>query len=302
MKEEDMFVERVGYNNKISLKLVMPTLCNCKCSFCYNKEYQVSNKEKERFLDNFINSIRYIISEVGSKNPITLDITGGEPTMDIDLFREVMKMLKYHHIPEKVLYITLTTNGMLLDEACKYMKDVVKYVNISTHHYDKSERRAIFGIKSEVITDYHPTNAVLRSIGITASTTAVIYKPIEDFHAFLMNYIAWAKSNGFIALRLRNDCFWKDSVFDSYMDMALSDTSNFTVITHENTPDSHWCRLRMKDGFRVFMLHGVEDTTSVSPGIEYVIGDDGEAYVDFNKAIRAENCGWEIGKIYDLKR
>lgn len=302
MKEEDIFVERVGYNNKISLKLVMPTLCNCQCPFCYNREMPVSNKEKDKFLDNFIDSIRYIISEVGSKNPITLDITGGEPTIDVDLFKEVMNKLKQYGIPAKVLYITLTTNALNIPEVARYMPRIVKYVNISTHHYDESARRKAFGLKSNVIINYKPTVALLKSYGITTSASAVIYEPINDFRKFLMDYIVWAKSNGFIALRLRNDCFWKDSVFDSYMDIALSDTSNFTVITHENTPDSHWCRLRMKDGFRVFMLHGVEDTSSVSPGIEYVIGDDGEAYVDFHKAIRAENCGWEIGKIYDLKR
>lgn len=300
MKE---LIERTKYNNKITIKLVMPTACNCKCAFCYNKEYGVSNTNKSHFLNKFIKSINYLIHEIDGKNPITLDITGGEPTIDANLFKVVMSELRRHNIPSRVNYITLTTNGINLLKVASSMMDVVRYVNISTHHYDNIIRKDIFGLNpSSKDLDYKKMTNILSHVGITTSTTSVISHPIPDFHDFLMNYIKWCKDNGFIALRLRNDCFWQDSEFDTYMEETMSKDSVFKVISHENTPDSHWCRLRMDDGFRVFFLHGVEDTSCVTKGIEYVVNDDGMAYVDFKKSVKVEECEWEIGKIYDIKK
>ena len=75
---------------------------------------------------------------------------------------------------------------------------------------------------------------------------------------------------------------------------------DYTIIDHEETPDSHWCRLRRYDKFRVFFLKGVLDTSLLTKGIEYVIADDGICYCDFYKRTKMEDCRYEIGKIYDL--
>ena len=80
----------------------------------------------------------------------------------------------------------------------------------------------------------------------------------------------------------------------------IIDDSFYDVITFENTPDSCWCRLRRKnDGFRVFFLHGVKDTTLYTKGIEYIVNNDGKCYCDYYKKTPIEHYKYEIGKIYD---
>lgn len=291
--------ERLNYNKVITIKLVIPSPCNCRCSFCYNNEYSIGCT-KEQFLNNFLQSIEYLLKEIGTKNEVSLDITGGEPTLDVQLLRNVLNQLRQFHIKEKVLRVTLTTNGLHLSDLIADLQDVVDYVNISTHHFDKSQRDKIFKTyNSPTNSEYKACVDALRVIGITASTCCVLYEPIRDFTAFMDEYIRWCKSVGFIALRFRCDVYWANNEFDDYMAVALQD-NRFIVINHENTPDSHWCRLRTYDKFRVFFLHGVKDTSLVTKGIEYVVHDDGIAYTDFGKQQRAVDADFEIGKIYDL--
>lgn len=78
-----MYVERKNYNKVITIKLVMPNGCNAKCPFCYNED-KIMSYNKQQFLDNFISSLDNIIKQIDNKNPISVDITGGEPTLDSD--------------------------------------------------------------------------------------------------------------------------------------------------------------------------------------------------------------------------
>lgn len=292
--------ERFNYNKVITIKLVIPSPCNCRCPFCYNNEYSVVCT-KEQFLNSFLQSIDFLLKEIATKNEVSLDITGGEPTYDVQLLRNVLKQLRVFRIKEKVLRVTLTTNGFHLSDLIPDLQGVVDYVNISTHHFDKSQRDKIFNTyDSPTSSEYKACVDSLRDAGITTSTCCVLFERIHNFSAFMDEYIKWCKSIGFIALRFRCNVYWANSEFDDYMAIALQD-NRFTVINHENTPDSHWCRLRMCDKFRVFFLHGVKDTSLVTKGIEYVVHDDGVAYTDFGKRQRAVDANFEIGKIYDLQ-
>ena len=125
-----MFVERKDYNKVITVKLVIPGRCNAKCPFCYNKDKRISC-DKQQFLDNFINSLDDIICRIGDKNTISVDITGGEPTLDPELLSKVLIKLKQYDIKSRVLRTTITTNGTNLKEVIPFMKGVIDYVNIS---------------------------------------------------------------------------------------------------------------------------------------------------------------------------
>lgn len=293
-----MFVERKDYNKVITVKLVVPGGCNAKCSFCYNKDKQITCN-KQQFLDNFIDSLDDIICKIGNKNPISVDITGGEPTLDIELLSEILIKLKQYNIKSKVLRTTITTNGINLKEIIPLMEGVIDYVNISVHDWRSYERKNIFGfcINEE---EYKDMTKSLRDIGITSSVCAVIYKVIPDFLKWRDCFIDWAKELGFISVRFRCDVFWKEqNVFDQYLLNSKNDTLQFDVIDYENTTDSHWCRLRRKDKMRIFFLHGVLDTYLKTKGIEYVISDDGHCYCDYYKRVKIEDYEYEIGKIYD---
>lgn len=296
-----MFVERKEYNNVITVKLVVPTGCNAKCSFCYNKDKKFCERDKEEFLTHFIDSFLELYNKIDGKNPISLDITGGEPTLDIDLFCKIMERLQENDIPSKVCRITLTTNGKHLLECAPFMAGIVNYVNISVHDFHLERRREIFGLDYSIPTsiDYAKMIEALNIFGITVSASAVIHKRIPNFRRWRDDFIVWAKSLGFIAIRFRCDVFWNEAEwFDCYITQAITDPK-FQVLVHEETPDSYWCRLRMEDKFRVFFLHGVLDTSLKTKGIEYVIDTNGKCYCDYYRNTPIEKYEYEIGKIYD---
>lgn len=293
------FREREEYNKVISIKLVIPCGCNAKCPFCYNKDKPIEQCDTQEFLENFIPSLKHLLNEIGDKNPVSLDITGGEPTLDVDLLSLVLIKLKKFHIQDKVSRVTMTTNGTNLSQIpLNLMRDVINYVNISVHDYRPEIRRSIMRIDIAGFA-YKKMISRLNSVGITVSAVAVIFREIEDFKQWRDSLIDWAQRMGFISVRFRCDVFWRfQGLFDHYM-LESKKEDQFDVINYERTPDSWWCRLRRKDGMRIFFLHGVADTTKYTKGIEYVIHDNGNCYCDFYKKTPIDKYEYEIGKIYD---
>ena len=293
-----MFIERIDYNKVITIKLVIPGGCNAKCPFCYNKDKKMTCN-KAQFLENFIPSLDNLLNEIGDKNEVSVDITGGEPTLDYEFLIQVLTKLREYNIKSRVLRTTMTTNGVNLDKVIPYLEGVIDYINISIHSHKYEERYEITGMKFTEY-DYFQLIQKLKAVGIDTSASAVIYKDIPNFNNWRDDFIFWARTNGFKAIRFRCDVFWKDTeIFDNYLLSAKYD-NRFDVITYENTTDSHWLRLRDKEtGFRVFFLHGVLDTSILTKGIEYVIDDDGKCYCDYYKRIPIEKYEYEIGKIYD---
>lgn len=294
------YIERLNYDSKITIKLVIPSGCNAKCEFCYMKDYNdIMKNDKGEFLNNFIPSLECLLSEINNADKVSLDITGNEPTYDVELLKEVLIKLNKFDIQSKVSRVTITTNGLNLKKVYPWFGGVINYVNISVHHYDKNERDYIFGCKTTPDYEYFDIVSKLRRNGITVSAICVVYKPIYNFHQFMNNFIEWCKQIGFISIRFRNDVFWKETEFEEYMNIALSDNT-FTIVQNEDTLDSRWCRLKMNDKFRVFFLSGVKDTSLVVKGIEYVVADDGMTYTDFYKREKIENYPFTIGKVYDI--
>ncbi len=300
-----MFIERKNYNNTISIKLVIPTSCNAKCPFCYNNDKNM-NCNKIEFLNNFINSLKDILDKIGNENPVSIDITGGEPTLDISLIKEVLHQLKINDIHSKVSRIVMTTNGINLLELINTCEDmnVIDYINISVHDYNATRRFEIFKTKALTDFEYRLMINKCNELNIKCSAVSVLFKNFEDdieFKYWFEKFVYWAKNCGFIGIRFRYSC--DDNLycseFNNYMQQIMDD-SFYDIITFENTPDSCWCRLRRKnDGFRVFFLHGVKDTTLYTKGIEYIIDNDEKCYCDYYKKTPIEHYKYEIGKIYD---
>lgn len=294
------FVERTDYNKVITIKLVIPSGCNANCRFCYMKDNNLSMQyDRQVFLERFISSICEVLNKIDNKNPVSLDITGNEPTYDPELLKEVLERIRTSGIKKRFSRVTITSNGYRMVEVIPYLQNVVDYVNLSIHDFRRRERQNIMGWAGLSDQEYRRIVQGLKRCGITTSAVSVIHKPVENFKAWAHEFVEWCKSIGFIALRFRCDVFWKDQhLFDAYMEDEISD-SQYTVITHETTSDSHWCRLRRYDGFRVFFLHGVRDTSLLTKGIEYVVSDDGIAYCDFYKRTKLSEYQYEVGKIYD---
>lgn len=87
-----------------------------------------------------------LFKKIGNKNPVSVDITGGEPTLDHRFLAKVFKKLREYNVKSKVLRVTMTTNGTYLREVIPDMKDVVDYVNISIHGWRPLRREEILGV------------------------------------------------------------------------------------------------------------------------------------------------------------
>lgn len=295
----DDYNVRTNFDECITLKLFIPSSCNAKCKFCYMNDYNKSElKDAKLFLTNFLDSITKLILKVDGKYPISLDITGNEPTFDIELLKEVLHQLRNYKYKSSIARITITTNGFNLSKVINDFYDVIDYVNISVHHYNCEKRKSIFGCN--ILTDNDYENLVLKLYdkGIDTSAVAVIHENITDFKNYLTNFISYCKNIGFTSLRLRNDVFWTESKFLEYMQIGLD---NYKVIQHENTNDAEWCRLIDNEGFTIFFLKGVIDTSIVSKGIEYVINDDGLIYTDFYKRTKLDDYEFPVKFIFDKK-
>ena len=301
MEEYDV---RKDYNNVVSIKLVMPMHCQADCRFCFMHAYKgLLNIDPDRFMKNYLYSLGDVVSELYGKHPISLDITGGEPTFNAGLLIQVLKELKQSRWLDKINRVVLTTNGYRLDTVAKYLPGVVDYVNISTHHYDYEQRRKIFR------TDLIPDNDALHSLvvkllrkGIKTSAVAVIDKPIDDFAAFLRAYLQWAKVIGFESVRFRGDCSTGDfaPTFNKYIDDTIQQ-GGYMALQEENTNDSHWCRLVDRSGYMFYMLQGVQSTYECSRGVDYIISYDGLPYLDYYHQHSFYDNDLPVGYIFDKK-
>ena len=80
--------------------------CNLRCPYCFANEF-VNKDKTDITIRNFLKAVSFITRD-GSSN---IGLIGGEPTLHPG-FREIMELLIAN---PKVQYITLYTNGLLLD-------------------------------------------------------------------------------------------------------------------------------------------------------------------------------------------
>lgn len=295
---------RRDYNNVVSIKLVIPSYCQAKCEFCFMKSYERMEHDYDLFLMRYLDSLGDVVNALYGKHPISLDITGNEPTFNPDLLRKVLRGLKQSRWLEKLNRVVMTTNGYNLDDVIEDLMGVVDYVNISTHHYDINERRKVFGTW-RIPEDVQLRKMVLHllTVGVRTSTVAVIYRPMDGFQKFVEEYIRWADVMGFESVRFRGDCSTGEfaPVFNQYI-ADVKASGKYTVIQDEHTNDSHWCRLVDEEGHFFFMLQGVQSTYECSRGIEYIISDDGLPYLDYYKQHPFRKNDLPVGYIFDRKK
>lgn len=298
------YVYRKDFDNAITIKLVIPGSCNANCDFCYNKHSnqmeKLTSTLKQKWLDNFLIALEQIVVKIDGKQPISIDITGNEPTLDADFFIKVMHKLRGFSLMSNISRITCTTNGVNIKKVAPFMKGVVDYVNISVHDYNRERRNAIFGSYYPTDEDYKENVQILLDNNIHSSAVAVISRKFEDFSKFRNEFINWAEEIGFVSLRFRHNVYSDGEAFLNYMSETIS-SNKFFIIQQENTPDSNWCQLATSSGFMLFFLKGVVDTSKISPGIEFIVHDDGRAYADFNKTIPLEKYRFPIGYIFDKR-
>lgn len=270
----------IGHGDSLSVKVVIPCYCQAKCKFCFNKLTQATQQHNyEEFFNNLVKSLDLIVENLTDKRNISLDITGNEPTFDIEIFKKFLNIIA----PYKKYFnkVVMTTNGFHLKELVPYMKDVIDIVNISIHHYDYDERMDIFG------TRLIPNNDELKTLvnnlndnNITVTAVTVLYKEYDnDFRKFFDNFTFWAKDLGFKDVRMRSNFYSNDPWIDKILyDIHIEEESlnSVNALTTKIIKDK-------RNGYETRILKGVESILKYVIGPELVIDDDGMLYVDYNK-------------------
>ena len=279
----------------LSIKLVIPSGCGMKCPFCFNLlNKNTAVYDKEAFLNNFIDSLNHIIDTAGPQRSISLDITGNEPTHDVELFKATIQKIK--SIRHRFNKIVLTTNGENLTDrdVLESVCEVVNFVNISVHHYDFSKRYQAFGAPPMDQARYGYINSMLHGAGIKVTAVAVLYKELDTtFVTFLRRFIDWVKYYGFDNIRIRSNFYKKDDFFTRYM----NDTTFGNEIIRAEGLNTKYLDV---DGMEVILLQGVTALIGHVVGVEAVVDDDGKPYIDYGKCYPFKSK--YIEHVYVLKK
>ena len=266
-----------GHGGGLSVKIVLPCFCQAKCPFCFNQlTTETQMHDYDKFFENLPKTLDMIFDNI-TERPISLDITGNEPTFDVKVFCKFMEILKKYK--DKTDKIVLTTNGFHIVRCLGDLIGVVDIINFSLHHYDYNKRKNIFK------TEYIPDDRILKDIveilkeaGTTSTAVAVLYEENKDFYEFYQKFVSWAQRIGFKDIRMRSNFRTKDKFIDDIFAMKMENESinevgglKTKIIVDEST------------GFETYILKGVPDLTDYVVGAELVIDDDGNCYIDYNK-------------------
>ena len=278
---------RSNYDNVLSIKLVLPIHCNAKCEFCYlRKEEHNLAFNKKQFLDNFISSLREVISKNYGK-AMSLDISGvGEPTFNLKFLKKVVDKLKESDIIKNFIRVTFTTNGYKLKEALPIIADIVNYVNISIHNIDENKRKEIFHTNTTpnneeldnlILTSYNLYNIKVSSVFVIDRLSCEDFYKIND----------WCIDKGFYTNRIRFNVYepttFKKRVSKLLVEECRTLDNNLSVVYGENEIESSYYITLYKNNLLCYIFDGIPDTASNAYGIGVNILDDGIAYIDFYK-------------------
>ena len=180
MQLTDQFYRKINY-----LRVSVTDRCNLRCVYCMKekmtflpKKEILSLEEIERLCDNFI--------DLGVNK---IRLTGGEPLIR----KDIIKLIRQLNLKKKTLLkeITLTTNGTLLENYAKDLKENgIDRINVSLDTIDENKYKQItkFGDLRKVMNGIN--EAIKNNIKIKINVVA-----IKDFNENELDLIIeWANN------------------------------------------------------------------------------------------------------------
>lgn len=104
--------------------------CNLSCSYCY----EGINKNKDKMsVDTLKKSLDFIITHNNPGDKIDLVFLGGEPLLNKEILYRAVDIIEKEYKEESSLFqYSITTNGILLDDACiRFLKENGFRVSVS---------------------------------------------------------------------------------------------------------------------------------------------------------------------------
>lgn len=188
VKNYKLFLEQKNFNSKLddtinnpNFSIVVPGGCNAKCEFCFYKQSKVC----ESYIEKLVETMNDLPNQF-----YQLSLTGGEPTLSpyLELIINSIDIDKWTHT-------VLTTNGTKLEKFIPILKEKIKFINISRHHYDDKINESIF--KTDSIPNSEKLKDLvnkLQSEGISVTYSAVITEHLDSKEE-IEKYIEFAKSH-----------------------------------------------------------------------------------------------------------
>ncbi|MDF2821792.1 MAG: hypothetical protein K0R15_2233 [Clostridiales bacterium] len=94
--------------------------CNLGCMYCFAEEGEYHGRRALMSLEVGMKAIDFVIKNSGSRKNIEIDFFGGEPLMNFDVVKEIVRYgREQEKIHNKLFRFTITTNGVLLDDEIK---------------------------------------------------------------------------------------------------------------------------------------------------------------------------------------
>lgn len=91
--------------------------CNLRCGYCFAGTGNFEGSRCIMDLETGKKAIDFVIANSGNRRNIEVDFFGGEPLMNFDMVKELTKYIRdVEKTHNKNFRLTLTTNGVLLDE------------------------------------------------------------------------------------------------------------------------------------------------------------------------------------------
>lgn len=92
--------------------------CNMKCRYCFGSQGSFHGTRELMSLEVGKKSLEFLMKHSGSRRNLEVDFFGGEPLMNFDVVKELVAYgRKIEKEYNKNIRFTITTNGLLLDDA-----------------------------------------------------------------------------------------------------------------------------------------------------------------------------------------
>ena len=98
--------------------------CNLRCSYCFASTGDFGSGRRIMDLETGKRAIDYLLENSGNRRNLELDFFGGEPLMNFDVVKEIVKYAREREKAYgKNFRFTITTNGVLLSD------DKIDFIN-----------------------------------------------------------------------------------------------------------------------------------------------------------------------------
>ncbi len=92
--------------------------CNMNCKYCFGDKGAFEGVRSLLSLETGMKAIDFLLTNSGTRRNLEIDFFGGEPLMNFDVVKKLVEYgRKEEQVYDKNIRFTITTNGLLLDDA-----------------------------------------------------------------------------------------------------------------------------------------------------------------------------------------